>query len=188
MARQTLYTAEDLERLSAEGKRHELVRGELVERPPTNWQHGRVTMRLSNRLATFVEKHALGEVVAAETGFLISRNPDTVRAPDFAFVRKDRVPDNPNEVVFAALAPDLVVEVASPSQTFSYLQTKVQDWLDAGVRLAWVVLPERRSIAVYTPRTHLFLYEGDVLDGGTVLPGFSCPLEDIFKNDGTAGR
>jgi Uma2 family endonuclease len=181
MARQTLYTADDLEKLSAEGKRYELVRGELLEMPPTNWKHGVATMRLSRLIANYVEEHDLGVTTAAETGFLISRDPDTVRAPDCAFVSKARLPEDPETVVFAELAPDLVIEVASPSQSFPYLQAKVEDWLDAGVKAVWVVLPERRSVSIYAVGTHRFLHDEDTLDGGDVLPGFSCGVKDIFK-------
>lgn len=177
----TTYTAEDLMRLSSEGKRYELVKGELVEMAPTGGRHGRVSSRIDRRLGHFVEQHGLGELFAAETGFRLSRNPDTVRAPDVAFVARDRLPSADLPVGFPELAPDLVVEVLSPSDTAVQVQAKVEEWLRAGVRLVWVAYPDTRSVVVYRSLSEVtVLGEGDDLQGDPVLPGFSCPVSEIF--------
>jgi Uma2 family endonuclease len=177
----TIYTAEDLMRLSSEGKRCELVKGELVEMAPTGGRHGRVSSRIDRRLGNFVEQHGLGEVFAAETGFRLARNPDTVRAPDVAFVARERLPSPDLPTGYPELAPDLVVEVLSPSDTAVQVQAKVEDWLRAGVRLAWVVYPDTRSVVVYRSLSEVVvLGEEDNLQGDPVLPGFSCPVADIF--------
>lgn len=135
-ASQTLVTADQLLRLSAQGKRYELVKGELREMAPTGGRHGRVAIRLGGRLNSYVDEHNLGEVFAAETGFRLSKDPDTVRAPDVAFVARGRLPEEGLPAGYPEIAPDLVVEVLSPSDA------AVEDWLEAGVKLVWVVYPD----------------------------------------------
>ena len=175
------YTAEDLMRISTQGKRFELVKGELVEMAPTGGRHGRVASRIDYRLRGYVELHQLGEVFAAETGFRLARNPDTVRAPDVAFVSKERLPSEEQLVGFPDLVPDLVVEVVSPSDTAGRVQAKVEDWLRAGPRLVWVAYPDTRSVVVYRSLDEVgVLGPEDILPGEPVLPGFSCPVADLF--------
>jgi Uma2 family endonuclease len=177
----TSYTAEDLMGISSQGKRFELVKGELIEMPPTGGRHGRVASRIDYRLRGYVEERALGEVFAAETGFRLVRNPDTVRAPDVAFVSKERLPSEEQLIGFPDLVPDLVVEVVSPSDSAAQVQAKVEDWLRSGVRLVWVAYPDTRSVAVYRALDEIAVVgPGDVLEGGPVLRGFSCPVSDIF--------
>lgn len=176
-----LFTAEDLLRICATGKRYELVEGELVEMAPTGARHGRVASRADHRLRAYVEREDLGEVFAAETGFRLARNPDKVRAPDVAFVSKGRLPPGDLPVGFLDVVPDLVVEVVSPGDTASYVQAKVEDWLRAGVRLVWVFYPDTRSVAVYCSLGKSYiLTEEDQLQGDPVLPGFTCPVKDLF--------
>ena len=114
--------------------RHELVDGALRTLAPAGGEHGRIGARLLIRIGVFVEAQRLGEVFTAGTGFWLRRNPDTVRAPDVAFVRAERLPSKPDEVVFYRLAPDLVVEVVSPFDRRTEVTAKVMMWLDAGVR------------------------------------------------------
>jgi len=176
-----LFTADDLLRLPNEGKRYELVKGELIEMAPTGGRHGRVAIRIGWRLGAYVEQQDLGEVFAAETGFLLERNPDKVRAPDGAFVAKGRLPPGDLPVGFLDIVPDLVVEVVSPSDTASYVQAKVEDWIRAGVRLVWVFYPDTRSVASYGSLDEVrILTESDRLQGDPVLPGFSCLVKDLF--------
>jgi Uma2 family endonuclease len=173
-------TAEELLALSIRDKRVELVRGVLVVREPAGYAHGRVAMNLAVRLASHVEGAAAGQVFAAETGFALARGPDTVRAPDIAFVRRDRLPD-PATHGFPDLAPDLVVEVLSPDDRPGEVLAKVADWLTAGTRLAWTVDPERRLARVYRPDGSETIVTGEgALDGEDVLPGFSCSLASIL--------
>src|SRR2546423_4035912 len=141
-------TAEELLTLSIPDKRVELVRGVLIVREPARYAHGRVAMNLAVQLATYVENAAAGQVFAAETGFTLARGPDTVRAPDIAFVRRDRLPD-PATQGFPELAPDLVVEVLSPGDRPGEVLAKVADWLTAGTRLVWTVDPQRRMARIY---------------------------------------
>jgi Uma2 family endonuclease len=176
-----LLTAEELERLNLPNKRTELVRGQLVVREPAGFTHGDVAMRLAALLFNFVEANALGRVYAAETGFTLFRGPDTVRAPDAAYIRKERIPDPPPRG-FAELPPDLVIEVLSPDDRAGEIRDKVDDWLQAGCRLVWIVDPERRRGRVYRPDgSEVALAEGDAFDGEDVLPGFSLPLTDVLR-------
>ncbi|MEP7347002.1 MAG: Uma2 family endonuclease, partial [Gemmatimonadaceae bacterium] len=123
-------TAEELLHLNLPNKRTELVRGALVVREPAGYRHGDVAMRLAAAVAPFVYAHELGRVFAAETGFTLARNPDTVRAPDVAFISRDRLPD-PAPRGFAEMAPDLAVEVLSPDDRPGEVLAKVADWLKA---------------------------------------------------------
>ena len=183
-SRTTLLTADDLMRMSAiaSDSRHlELVKGELIERAPAGGRHGRVSSHIDYRLRMFVEQNDLGEVFAAETGFILERNPDTVLAPDAAFVAKGRLPAGDPPVGFPELVPDLVVEVVSPGNTAAEMQAKVEQWLQAGARMVWVFYPDTRSAAVYRGlHDAQILTERDELPGDPVLPGFSCPVRDLF--------
>ncbi len=173
-------TAEQLLELPDDGMRHELVDGELRTMVPAGGAHGRIAARLLGRLFGFVETHRLGELFAAETGFRLRRDPDTVRAPDVAFVGADRVADA-GVPGFPALAPDLVAEVVSPSDRAVDVVGKALAWLDAGVRLVWVVDPQNRTVTVYRQDGVAVLRDADVLDGGDVLPGFALPLEELWR-------
>jgi Uma2 family endonuclease len=175
-----LMSAEDLLHAHVPDKRTELVRGMLVVREPAGGRHGRVANELSRVIGNHVHAHALGAVYAAETGFTLARRPDTVRAPDVAFVRRDRVPD-PEPVGFPELAPDLAVEVLSPGDRPGDTLSKVADWLSAGTRLVWVIDPERRLARIYRQAGSETIVTADgALDGEDVLPGFSCPLGSIL--------
>jgi len=173
-------TASELLRTSLPNKRAELVRGVLVVREPAGFRHGAVSATLTNLLAQHVDGQRLGGVLAAGTGFKLAADPDTVRAPDVAFVRQDRIPD-PEPVGFAELAPDLVVEVLSPDDRPGEILAKVGEWLTAGSRLVWVVDPARRVARVYRPDgSESLLAESDSLEGEDVVPGFSCRLGEIL--------
>ena len=173
-------TADELERISIPGKVTELVRGRLVVREPPGTRHGAIAMNLSYYLADHVRRHGPGTVFAQDTGFKIASDPDTVRAPDVAFVAQERA----NRVLprgYAQLAPDLLAEVLSPDDRPGEVLAKVGDWLAAGTRLVWVVDPERREARVYREDGSLTaLGEHDILDGEEVLPGFNCSLAQIL--------
>lgn len=152
----------------------------MVVREPPGYRHGRVAARLAKILMDHVDERDLGEVVAAETGFKLASDPDTVRAPDVAFIRRDRLPDPP-PAGFAELAPDLVVEVLSPNDRPGEVLAKVADWLNAGSVLVWVVDPARRSARVYrADGSEVLVPEDGVLDGEGILPGFACPLAALY--------
>ena len=175
-----LMTAEELLHANIPDKRTELVRGRLVVREPAGARHGLVAMNLALRLGAQVERTNAGQLFAAETGFTLFRGPDTVRAPDIAFVRRERLPD-PITDGFPELAPDLVVEVLSPGDRAGETLAKVGDWLQAGARLVWVIDPERRVARVYrADGTESIFTEADSLDGEDVVPGFACLLGSIL--------
>jgi Uma2 family endonuclease len=177
----TLVTADELLRMPRGQLRRELVRGELREMTPAGYDHGRVAMRFGLRLAGYVEAHALGDVCAAETGFRIGTDPDTVRAPDVAFVRRERAEMFTEGSSFFHGAPDLAVEVVSPGDSFGEVEEKVFDWLDAGCRMVVVVNPRKRTATVYRSRSDIaVLTESDALDGGDVIPGWRLPIRELF--------
>ena len=173
-------TAEELERIAIPGRWTELVRGRLIVREPPGTYHGRVSANALLLLGAFVKARGAGTVVAQDTGFRIATDPDTVRAPDAAFLdveRSKRITPSG----YAAIAPNLVVEVLSPSDRPAEVLEKVADWLGAGVELAWVVDPERREVRVHRADGSLeLLREGAVLDGEEVLPGFTCEVHELF--------
>ncbi len=182
VAGMTLMTADELFMTPLPNKRTELVRGVLVVREPAGFRHGVVSATLTRLLGAHVATHGLGLVVAAETGFKLERDPDTVRAPDVAFVRRERLPD-PDARGYAALAPDLVVEVLSPDDRPGEILGKVGEWLTAGSRLVWVVDPARRVARVYrADGSESVIAVADALDGEDVVPGFSCRLEEILQS------
>lgn len=175
-----LLTADELLRVHIPDKRVELVRGVLVVREPAGGRHGRIALNLALQLGNYVNAHDLGTVYAAETGFTLARAPDTVRAPDVAFVRRERLP-TPEPTGFPDLAPDLVAEVLSPGDRPGEVLAKVADWLSAGTRLVWVVDPERRAGRVYRlDGTEAIVAGEQVLDGEDVVPGYSCRLDAIL--------
>ena len=173
-------TAGDLQRLTPANKRSELVRGRLIVREPAGGRHGAVTNRLAYRLTAHVEAEDLGRVYAAETGFKLASDPDTVRAPDVAFMSRERVPDAEPRG-FPELAPDLVAEVLGVDDRPGEVLAKVADWLSAGTRLVWVVDPETQTARVYrADGGESLLGAEDILSGEAVVPGFACPLVDLW--------
>lgn len=180
MTTQGNLTAGELERLSLPDKQVELVRGRLVVREPPGTWHGRIAARLGARVSAHAERLGLGEVFGQDTGFKIHADPDTVRAPDLAFVRRDRV-DQIERRGYAELAPDLVAEILSHDDRPAEVLAKIADWLDAGVRLVWVIDPERSEARVYrSDGTLAVLGTAEALDGEDVLPGFACRLPEIL--------
>jgi len=150
---------------------------------PTGFEHGRIVVRITKPLAQFVDENGLGVVTGAETGFQIGRDPDTVRAPDIAFIRKQRLEGDLPEEAFWPGAPDLAVEVVSPGDRTGEVDERVRSWLDAGAAMVWVVNSQWRSVTVYRSATDIkTLTENDDLDGGDVVPGFRCRVGEIFAS------
>ena len=160
----------------------ELVEGEIIEMPRPGGLHGQITMLLGARIFNFVENHDLGIVTAAETGFVLERSPegkDTVRGLDIAFIRGERVPDA-LPVQLLELAPDLAVEVISPSNIATDIHFKIRQLQAAGTTMVWIVYPKSRTVEVHTASGATTLEVGDTLSGGDVLPGFELPVREIF--------
>lgn len=173
-------TAEDLEHLYLPHKSTELVRGRVIVREPPGAKHGRIQAKLGYLVTGFVLQHNLGVTFGQDTGFKIGANPDTVRAPDLAFVAAERAGRLP-ERGYAALAPDLAVEILSPDDRPGEVFAKVGDWLEAGTRLVWVIDASRREARVHRADGSLGLVSADgALDGEGVLPGFSCALAEVL--------
>lgn len=176
MPSSALITAAELLQTPQANKRVDLVRGILRVREPAGYLHGEITARLSKLLMDHIDVRTLGRVVAAETGFKLHADPDTVRAADIAFIRRARLPD-PRPPGYPALAPDLTVEVLSPGDRPGETLVKVADWLNAGTALVWVIDPDRGVARVYrADGTETLVSRGDTLDGEDVVPGFSCVL------------
>lgn len=176
------YSLESFRRLPEEdAHRLELVRGRLVREPRPAPLHARVAIRLGRLLEEHAEAAGAGPVLA-DCGFVLAVDPPTVRAPDLAFVARERVPDEGYGGGFWHLAPDLAVEILSPSNPLSEVQEKVLDYTRAGARRVWLVDPRLRTVSVHEPGGAAILLEGDdVLEGEDVLPGFRVELPRIFR-------
>jgi Uma2 family endonuclease len=176
-----LMTAEELIKLPRGRFRYELVNGELRQMSPAGQNHGKLAARLTVALGRYVEEKGLGEVYAAETGFKLRADPDTVRAPDASFVRLERAEEVGDAKGYFPGPPDLAVEVLSPNDTVREVEEKVAEWLAYETPLVWVVSPKLRTVTVYRSATDVeMLTEKDELDGENVVPGFRYPVAKLF--------
>ncbi|MGH2353054.1 MAG: Uma2 family endonuclease [Chloroflexota bacterium] len=177
----TLLTADEFYALpSSEGKQ-ELVRGEVIEMAPPGGGHGYVQLGLGVRMRLHADHTKQGFVVT-EVGFRLATGPDLVRAPDVAFVAAARFPEGRLPETYIDGAPDIAVEVVSPSDTFAEVEEKVQEYLDAGARLVWVAQSRAKAVRVYTPDgTSRTLRGDDVLSGDEVMPGFEVRVAELFS-------
>lgn len=187
-AEQVLMTAEDLMALPDGARHYELVQGRLVRMPPTGLEHGALALRLGAALLQFADEGELGLVTGAETGFLVSPpgEADTVLAPDIAFISASRLPpaNTQDWKGFPRLCPDLVVEIASPTQYRPEMAVKAQLWLRAGASLVWVIWPSVRQVDIWhsDPAAQMTTLEGSqLLDGERVLPGFTFPITRLWR-------
>lgn len=171
----SITTAEELLRAGDIG-RCELIRGELVMMVPPGGEHGEIANEIAHRLTLFVKSRGLGRVLA-EAGFVLSRDPDTVRAPDVAFLRAGRARGRG----YLQNAPDLAVEVLSPDDRPGYVRRKIGEWLLGGTHAVWVVDPRKRTVTVHEPTAEpRVLGEADTLRGDDALPGFVIAVREIF--------
>ena len=184
MATKARVTAQDLWRLGEGDTRRELVNGEVIETAPVGGVHGLVTLRIGRRLAEHVERHGGGQVMVGDVGFVLRlpNDPERVRAPDVAFVTSARLPGGRLPEGFLQGAPDLAVEVLSPSDNPLEVQRKVRDYLEAGARLVWVVAPQAKTATVYrADGSAQLLRERDSLGGEDLLPGLMIPLAEVVQ-------
>lgn len=180
--RNHLMTTEDLYALPDDGMKYELQAGLLLSEPLPGSRHGRVAMHVGALLDVHVRRERLGVVFCNDTGFILSRAPDTVRGPDVSFVSRERFEGSTDPVGAFPGAPDLAIEVLSPSNTPAAMHAKVADYLAAGTRCVWVIDPDAETVAVYrsllSPR---ILTEDDVLQGEEVVPGFRANVSELFE-------
>ena len=175
-------TAEELLNMPDDGFRYELVRGELRRMPPYGHVYGEYLSPITESLRAHAKANGLGRVYAAETGFKLASDPDHVRAPDAAFVRSERAAAARETTGFFPGPPDVAVEVVSPRDTYTEVEEKVADWLDAGTLAVIVVDPRRRAVKVHrSPADTVVLTEDDTLTVEDAVPGWKLPVSDIFE-------
>lgn len=178
---QKLMTAEELLQRPDDGQRHELIAGELRTMSPTGEEHAGLTASLTGSLIQHVTAHKLGLVLTGEPGFILTRDPDTVRAPDVAFISQERVRATGKLTGYRPGVPDLAVEVISPNDLYTEVEEKVSTWLAHGTRMVIVLNPRQRTVAVHRSRTQVrHLTADDTLDGEDVVPGWTVPVKDLF--------
>jgi Uma2 family endonuclease len=177
-----LITAEEYLRMPDEdGFITELVKGRVIRMPPPGPLHGAVVVRAVSIVHQFVAAQGLG-VVLAGSGFKLESDPDTVRGPDVSFTRRERIPVSGLPVAYLSGAPDLAVEVLSPSNRRSAIESKIELYLELGTRLVWVLHPRSRTLTVHKPdRSRVVLAAEDEVTGEDVLPGFRCPIARFFE-------
>ena len=181
--KQRITTAEELMDMPGDGHRYELVRGELRKMAPAGSEHGEVASDINTSLNLYVKANGLGRTYAAETGFFLGTDPDHVRAPDVAFVRRERTEAIGRPDGYWPEAPDLAIEVISPNDRYTEVDEKVADWLAAGTRMVVVVNPRNKTVKVHrSPTDVATLTIADILDGSDVVPGWQMPITDIFAN------
>jgi Uma2 family endonuclease len=173
-------TVEDLLKMPQDGRKYELVGGEIVV-SPTGYRHSRITIKIVHIIATFLDQHPVGVVCGSDLGVWFSDG--NLRSPDVTFVRNEKVPTGKSAREFATFIPDLAVEVLSPTDRPKLVADKISEFLDNGVPLVWLVDPERKTVTEYRPASEPKLYSGDdVILAEPVLPGFSCPVSRFFES------
>ena len=182
VAKTQLVTAEELLDMPDDGYQYELVRGELRKMAPAGSEHSIFGIQIGASLLNHVKTNNLGRVFGADGGFLLARDPDTVRAPDVAFVRRERVEALGIMSGYWPGPPDLAVEIISPNDRYTEVYEKVDEWLAAGTRMVVVVNPRNRTATVRIAGMNpVILNVGDTLDGGDVVPGWRMPVAEIFE-------
>lgn len=171
-------TAEELLKMPDDGYRHELIKGELLTMSPSGYEHGRVAGNLTILLGQYVAANGMGDVCGAETGFKLESDPDTVRAPDIAFVPKEQV--GVRSSGFGSGAPHLAVEVLSPDDRKTKVEQKTLQWLATGAQSVWLVNPKKKTVEVVRADSRWLLHEDDELVDDTV-PGFRVAVSKIFE-------
>lgn len=181
VAHELPVTADDLERLSDEGHRYELVLGELEPMSPVGGGQGNATINLSSEMTVYVRRNKLGECFCAETGFILARNPDTVLAPDWSFIVADRLAGKVSRS-FVALVPDVILETRSPNDSARQIQRKIRLWLSAGVKAALDLDPEQELLIVHRGDSEPVVLDREgTFELDDLLPGFRLELRELFR-------
>jgi Uma2 family endonuclease len=176
-----LITAEELFAMGDCYPNVELIDGQLRELPAADWTHGERMLAVGIMIGGYVRAQRLGEVAVGGTGIVLSRDPDTVRGADVAFISAERLPSDRPITGYSEIVPDFVVEVVPPGDRADEIEQKVAQWLEAGVRLVWVVYPATRHVVAYRELAHPRVYtDAETIDGEPVLPGFACAVAEIF--------
>jgi Uma2 family endonuclease len=163
-----------------QGRYAELIGGAMRVSEPPGGRHGLIAVRIAGLLSRHINGARLGTVLV-EAGYLLARDPDTVRGPDVSYLSRERLPPEALPVGFIPIAPDLAVEIRSPFEPANDLQEKVDDYLRAGTRTVWVVEPEQRTVTVHEASAQpRILHQSNPLAGGDAVPGFACRVADLF--------
>jgi Uma2 family endonuclease len=176
-----LLTAEEFMLLPdpGDGSQQELIRGEVITMTPAGGLHGISCNKAGRRIGNYVEEHGLGSVTSNDTGFVTERAPDSVRGPDVAYWSKEKLPVVPTGYI--EVAPDLLVEVLSPSNTSKQIRAKLREYFNKSVRMVWVIAPEDRTVTIYrTLDEGRVLHESATVTADDVLPGFTCRVSDLL--------
>ena len=180
--KQKLLTADDLLALDGKGVKGELIRGVFCETVSNGLEHGEIAGNFIVGMGNFVKPRKLGRVFGTDSGIWLERNPDTVREPDVAFISAERLPLGVRVRGYSEIVPDLVVEIASPSDSRREVNDKALMWLHFGVPLVWAAHPDTRTVDVYRPgRPVVTVGDDGTLDGAPALPGFTLPVADVFE-------
>ena len=177
-----LITGEEFARMDVPDY-YELVRGRIVPMPPPNYTHGSVESNIHGHVFVFLQANPGGRLATGEVGLYTGRNPDTVRGADFTFTTLERLAKRDKSLAYLDVAPDWITEVLSPSNTDVYIQDKLAEYFNIGVRMVWLVDPEARCVHVYRSLTDVRTFqEKDTITGEDVLPGFSIQVAKFFEN------
>jgi Uma2 family endonuclease len=178
-----LITAEEFMRMPnpEDGSRQELVRGKVITMPSPFWNHGKIAGNIYFQIRTYLRENPIGQVVV-EGGVITQRDPDTVRGPDVSFMSNKRLPPGQTIEGYAEGAPDLCVEVLSKANTPAKIDKKLVEYFGGGSKLVWIVDPKGKTVRVHrSPKRSRLVKVDETLDGGDVLPGFTCAVADFFS-------
>jgi Uma2 family endonuclease len=175
----TVMSAEEFSRLPADGVRHEMNAGELITLPPPKSMHSRVARSVFTTLDAFLRREGRLEVYQ-EAGYVLSYEPSTIRQLDVSVLTKARIDSTPEDSYFEG-APELAVEIVSPSDSAEDLEIKIRQYLNAGAKQVWVLYPKTRDVQVFEENQAAILSGDQVLDGGDLLPGFAVKVSALFS-------
>ncbi|MBI5081448.1 MAG: Uma2 family endonuclease [Chloroflexi bacterium] len=180
--KEKLITGEELWAMGSAGDLYELIEGRIIYMSPTGFLHGQYEVGISEKLNRFVRQHKLGKVVSGEVGVYITRNPDTIRAADVAYISKERYAQHDKSKGYLTVAPELVVEILSPDDRWNDVTQKMREYFSIGVKLMWIADPQSRRVYAYRSPTEAREFKAsDTLTADDVLPGFSVPVDELFE-------